>query len=134
MTCDADLAADHAVMSERNRTGHTDLRHKQAVRPYFCAMPDSDHVPHFASLPYYGIVQAPPFNYTPGTYLNIILYANSADMRNLVMHAVMCRKTETVISDSRICLNNHPVPDFTPIINYSIGINNAIVPDLALRA
>jgi hypothetical protein len=96
---DARLAPDNAVMPHRRRAGDTHLCYQQTVRPDPRPVPNRNQIAQLAALPDNCVIQRSALDPAACAYLNVILYYNAADLRYLVMNAVMRGETETVFAD-----------------------------------
>ena len=95
----AALAGDRDIIAELGGTGDAHLRNKQAMFPDLHVVPDLDQVIDLGPLADHGLAERCPINRSSGSNLDVVLDPDDADLRDLVMLALVSGEAVTIRAD-----------------------------------
>ena len=124
MTSHAYLATHNNVVTSRNRSGNSDLRHQEIVPADVAAVSDHDQIAELRALANDGRADRRSIHGAVGAQFHIIFDHHIADLRNLVVCAVMCRVTESVLAHDTACVKDDTIAQDTAVVNRNIGNQN----------
>ena len=127
MAGESALSRDENVIAQLGGAGDADLRDEQAMLPDLHVVPDLDQIVDLGPLAYHGFAQGRPIDRGPGADLDVVLDPDDADLRDLVMLALVHGKAVAIGADDDARVNDAAPANARAIVNDDIGINDRIV-------
>ena len=123
------LSGDENVVAQLRGTSDADLRDEQTMLPDFHVVPDHHQVVDFGPLADHGFAQGRAIDRAAGSDLHVIFDPDDADLRYLVMLALVHGETVAVGADDDARVDDAPATNAGAIVNDYVGINDGAVPE-----
>ncbi len=120
---------DENVIAQFGGTSDAHLRDEQAMLPDFHVVSDHHQVVDLGPLAYHGFAQGRPIDRRPGPDLDVVLDPDDADLRNLVMLALVHGETVAIGADDDARVDDAAAANARAIVNDDVGIDDRIVPE-----
>ena len=129
VTDDTDLTAKHAPLPDLRGTCHSDLCRHDGVGTDVAVVCDLHEVVQFHTAANIGRAHRRTVHAGVCADFNVILNADIANLRNLLIALSGRREAKTVGTDDTAGMQNDAIADLAVVIDRHIGIEHAVLPD-----
>ncbi len=129
--CDSRLPRHRDMMPDGGAAREAALGDKQGVGADLNIMSERDERPELGSFADHGAARAAArIDGRSGADFAVVFDHRVADLRNLVMDALVRGEAIPVLADGAVGVKDHAVANNAVIINYGVGIEDTVPPDL----
>ena len=134
MIAETHLAADDAIIFDRDAAADPGLRGNHHACADIAVVSDMDHIVQLGSFSNPSATERAAIDSRVGAQLDVVFDDDRADLRKFVVTHVSAHISKTVSANDNSGMQNHAVTDHHAILNENIRMNYAVRADRHLIA